>query len=181
MFVVAPTPLNMLYQVCHIRAQVDHQVGIVDNLHHLVEEFHIGFKVALAHVAHVFVGGGEHIHPFEDRAVLHHGVRGMSDAENIFEPLFEKIHLKGERPSLDVAVIVLKIGIIIYRLKARLPSIMVCQHLRERGFAAANVACYGNVFMFRFCAHFLVFLQNYAKKPKDTNLYRKFLLLLHQL
>lgn len=69
---VVPSPLlDVLYEVWHRRAQVDHQVGVAHDFCHLLEEFHVGVEVPVAEVSHGAVVGGEDIHSLIDASVLY--------------------------------------------------------------------------------------------------------------
>jgi len=141
LFVVASTLLDVTNEVRDAGSEVDHQVGHLDHVHHLLEELHVGLEVTIREVALFAVVGHEDIDALEDAAVLNDGVVGLVDVEDILEPLLEEVDLKRKRPSLDVVVVVLKIRIVADRLEPRFPAIMLGQHRGERGLAASYVSC----------------------------------------
>lgn len=67
LLLIAPRPLlNMLNQVRQRCSQINHQVGLAHDAHHVLEEFHIGIEVSLVDVAHFIVVDSENIDAFED-------------------------------------------------------------------------------------------------------------------
>ena len=145
LLVVAAALLDVLHEVAHRRAQVNHKVGVAHDVGHVVEQFHVGAEVAVAEVAHGVVVGREHVDALEDGAVLDDGVVGRGNLQQVAEALLEKIHLECERPACNVLVVVLEIGVVVHRLEACLPSIVVGEHAREGGLTAAYVSGDGYV------------------------------------
>ena len=80
LLVVASAALDVLYQMRHRCAQINHQFGQSSQLEHLMEQVHVGLEVAVRKVAHRVVIGGEHIDALEDGAVLDDGTSGVADA-----------------------------------------------------------------------------------------------------
>ena len=125
--------------------QVNHQVGQTHDLHHLLEQLHIGVEVAVAQIAHRLVGGREHIDALEYRAVLDDRMLCLVDVEQVLEPLFQEVHFHGERPPWNVFIVVFQIGVIVDGLEAGLPSVVFGQHPGERRLSASNISCYSDV------------------------------------
>ena len=145
LLIVAATLLDVGDEMGHGSPQVNHQVRQTHDLHHLLEEFHIGIEVTLAKVAHRFVRGSEHIHALENRTVLDDCMVGLVDVKQILEPFLQEIHFHRERPSRNILVIVLQIRVIVHRLESGFPSVVLGQHPRECGFPASYISCYSDV------------------------------------
>ena len=132
----------------HRGAEVDHQIGVFDDVEHRLEEFHIGLEIAVGEVAHGVVVGGEDIDALVDGAVLDDGVLGLGDVEQVAKSLLEKVNLKGERPAGDVGVIVFEIGVVIDGFETRFPAVVTGEKVGERCLAATHISCDGDMHCF---------------------------------
>ena len=83
-------------------------------------------------MTHGFVVGHEYIDALIDGAVLDDGMVGLGDVYQVAETLFQEVHLQIERPSIDVAIVVLQIGVVVDSLEACLPSVVLSQQPRQR-------------------------------------------------
>ena len=145
LFIFPAPPLDVLHEVWYGGLEINHQVGILDDGHHRLEEVHIAVEVAVVEVSHGIVVGGEDIDALKDAAVLDDGLLGAGDVEQVAEALLEEIDLQGERPPGDVLVVVLKIWIELHGLKLRCPPIVTGEHRGERGLSTSYISCYGNM------------------------------------
>ena len=62
-----------------------------------------------------------------DGTILNNSMVGLGDVDEIAESLLEEIHLHIERPTVNIAVVILEIRVTINRLKPWLPAIMFGQ------------------------------------------------------
>ena len=145
LLIVPATLLDVADEMRHGGAEIYHQVGLVGEGYHQLEEFHIGLEVTVGHIALGVVVGGEDIHALKDGAVLNDGAASLLEVEHIAEALFEEIDFHREGPSGDVLVIVFEIGVVRHSLELRRPLVVVGEHLRQGGLAAAYVSCYDDV------------------------------------
>ena len=145
LLVVASALLDVVHQVGHRGAEVDHQVGRTDHGGHRFKQFHIGAEVAVVKVAHVAIVGRKDVDAFEDAAILYNVFFRLVDGQNILEPLFEKEHFEVERPPRHVLIEIVEIGVLRHRLKLGRPAVMLGKKGGQRGFSAADVAGYGDV------------------------------------
>ena len=140
LLIVPAPPLDVLHEMRDRGPKVYHEVGHLDNSHHRLEELHVAVEVAVVESAHGMVVGGKDIHPLEDAAVLDDGDIRLCDVEEVAEALLEEENLKGERPSRDVFVVVVEIGVVVDGFKFRNPSIMLGEQIGKRGFPATYVS-----------------------------------------
>ena len=141
LLVVASAFLDVLHEMWHRSAQINHQVWQACHARHQFEEFHICLEITVGQVSHVFVVGREHINALEYGAVLDYCLLRLCDSEQVAEPLLEEEHLQCEAPSGDVLIVVLQIRIIGHRLEMRLPAKLFSQHFRECSLSASYVSC----------------------------------------
>ena len=145
LFVATSTFLDIADKMWHRGAEVNHEVGQMNHLEHLAEQFHIGLVVAVTEITEIVVVLHKDVDALEDGTVLNNSVTGLLNGDEIAKALFQKIHFEVERPPLDVIIVVLQLGVIVDRLKACLPPIMTGKHAGEGRLSAANVSCYGDV------------------------------------
>ena len=89
--------------------------------------------------------GSKDVHTLIDASILNGGFREAVDFQHVPEALFQEEHLSIERPSFQILVIILQIGILHHGLVFGYPSIMVGQHPCQCGLAASYVSCYDYV------------------------------------
>ena len=142
LLVVAAAFLDVLHEVRHRGTEINHQVGMANDVEHRLEQLHIGFEITVVEVAHGMVIGREHIDTLEDGAVLNDGMVGLGDVEQVTEALLQEVHLQCERPTRDVGIVILEVGIVVHSLEAWLPAVVACEHVGERCLSAPYVSCY---------------------------------------
>ena len=140
LLIVAPPFLNVGHEMRHGCTQVDHQVGIAQDVGHLLKEFHVGLEVPVGEIAHLMVVGGEDVHALVDAPVLDDILVGMSEFQQVLEALLEEVNLKVEGPSRYVFVVVFEVRVIVHGLKLCCPAIVLCEHIGEGGLTASNVS-----------------------------------------
>ena len=64
LFAVSTAFLDVCDEVWDAGTQVNHEIGIADNVRHMPEEFHICLEIPVAQVAHLLVVGSEDIDAF---------------------------------------------------------------------------------------------------------------------
>ena len=124
LLVLTATLLDVPYQMGDRGTQVDHQLWRTDNGHHLVEELHEGFVVAVGEVAHGLVVLHKDVDAFVDGAVLDDGVVGFGNVYQVTKTLLQEVYFQIEGPTVDVAIIVFEIGVVVDSLKACLPPVV---------------------------------------------------------
>ena len=78
-----------------------------------------------------------------DAAVLYGGLLHAGNLQQMAEPLLQEEHFHVERPSLDVLVIIVEVGVVNHRLILCHPSVVVGQHACECCLPASYVPGYG--------------------------------------
>ena len=126
----------------HRSTQINHQVGYFHHRHHLLKQFHVSLVVALAQVTHIAVILHKHIHTLVDGTVLNNSVISLSNRNQIAEAFLQEIHLHIKRPTVNIAVVILEIRVMLYGLEPRFPAIVFGQELGERRLATTYISCY---------------------------------------
>ena len=148
LLVLTATLLNLCHQGGNGGADVDHEVGQLDERHHEVEEVAIVVEVAVAHHALSVEIGCKDTGILEDGAVLDDGVGTLGNLDHLLEALVEEVDLQVERPPLHVGIEVLQVGVVVYGFESGGPSVTVGQHFGQRGLTTANVSCYCDMHTF---------------------------------
>ena len=148
LLIVATSLLDILDEMRNGRTEINHEFRHLHHFHHRLEEFHVGFIIALVHIAHSAVVGCKDIYTFEDGTVLDDRLRTVLDFEQILESLLEIEHFHIECPSGNVLVIIIDIGVICHGFQEFLPTIVFGEHLGQRGLTATDVSCYCYIHLF---------------------------------
>ena len=108
---------DLVDEVWHRRAYVDHEVGQLHKRHHGLEEVRIVVEVAVRHVALSVKVGRKDAGILKDRAVLYDVLVALAYLHHLLKALVEEIDLQVERPSRHVLIEVVKIGVVLHRFK----------------------------------------------------------------
>ena len=136
---------NLRHKIGDGRADVDHQIGELDERHHEIEEIGVVGEVAVAHHAHGMQVGGEDACVFKNGTILNDGFFAPRNGHHILKSLVEKVDLQIERPALHIFIEVFEIGVEVYGFEEGRPSVVLGKHFGECGFPAADVSGDGDV------------------------------------
>jgi len=130
-------------------ADVNHQVGQLDEGHHEVEEVGVVVEVAVAHVALGMEVGGKDACILENGAVLNDGFGALANLHDVLEALVQEVDLEVERPAAHVLIEIVEIGVVVDGLEACRPAVVGSKELGEGGFATTYVSCDGDMHFFK--------------------------------
>ena len=97
------------------------------HFHHYVVGVHVRVVVPFRQISLGIVVGHENVHAFEQGAVLDNDVLGFGYFQYIVQALLQEVHFQGERPALDVFVIIGQIRVVGNGLELGGPAIMAGQ------------------------------------------------------
>ena len=96
LLILAAAFLDLLHQVGDRRADVDHQVGHLDQRHHQLKQVLVVVEVAVAHVALTMQVGGKDARVLIDGAVLDDVDVALRDLDHLLEALVQEVDLQIE-------------------------------------------------------------------------------------
>jgi hypothetical protein len=73
--------------------------------------------------------------------------------QQLVQPVVQKKDLQIKTPSRHILIEIVQIRIVVHILKLRYPTIMLAQHLRERGLSGAYIARDGDVLWLLILGH----------------------------